>query len=257
MGKIIFAGAGSGDEELITIKLQKYLAIADVIITDRLVNQSIIYSHASANAIIHITGKEGFNNTSTPQEEINLLIVNYAKTGKLVLRLKGGDVAFFSNILDELTAAETHGIPYEIIPGITAASGASAYTGIPLTARNHSQAVHFIYFNSATAFTEAYWKLLATASQTLVIYMGASRLSALTENLLHAGIKKEQLIAIIENASTPQQIVHISTIFEVNEKMVHKKIHRPALIIIGDVVQLHHRFNWFAGGKMGSVFATL
>jgi siroheme synthase len=134
-GRVILAGAGPGDAELITVKLQKRLAEADVIITDRLVNHDIVSTHARKDATVLLAGKQGYNNNSYSQDEVTALIVEYAQQGKTVLRLKGGDIAFFSNVLDELLALADKNIPYEIIPGVTAASGASAYAGIPLTAR--------------------------------------------------------------------------------------------------------------------------
>ncbi|HEX7845774.1 MAG TPA: SAM-dependent methyltransferase, partial [Chitinophagaceae bacterium] len=132
IGKVILAGAGPGDPELITLKLQKNLAIADVIITDRLVNPLIIEENAKPGAEVILAGKQGYNDASATREQINALMTTHALLGKTVLRLKGGDVAFFSNVLDELITLKQHNIPFEIIPGITAASGASAYAAIPL-----------------------------------------------------------------------------------------------------------------------------
>src|SRR5215831_10236075 len=137
-GKVVIAGAGPGDAELITIKLQKRLKEAEVIITDRLVNPAIIEENAKKDVEVIFTGKQGYHDGSVSQEEINKLIVQHALAGKKVLRLKGGDVAFFSNVLDELRCLTVNEIEFEIIPGITAASGASAYAGIPLTARGFS-----------------------------------------------------------------------------------------------------------------------
>ncbi len=130
-GKVILAGAGPGDPELITLKLQQRLAVADVIIVDRLVNPEIIDRFADKNALTLMTGKQGYHDGSVAQDDINKLMVGHARNGKTVLRLKGGDVAFYSNVLDELLSLHEHEIPFEIIPGITAGSGASAYTGIP------------------------------------------------------------------------------------------------------------------------------
>ena len=146
-GFVTLAGAGPGDAELITLKLQKRLTEAEVIITDRLVNPDIISSHARKDALILFAGKQGYNENSFSQEEVTALIIEHATQGKRVLRLKGGDVAFFSNVLDELYALVKEDIAFEIIPGITAASGASAYAGIPLTARTHSQGVQILTYN--------------------------------------------------------------------------------------------------------------
>jgi len=158
--KVIIAGAGPGDAELITLKLQKRLSTADVIITDRLVNPEIISIHANKEALILFAGKKGFDENSFSQDEVTALIIEHARQGKTVLRLKGGDVAFFSNVLDELQALIENNIPFEIIPGITAASGASAYSGIPLTARGYALAVQFLTFNPNSQYSTEKWKSL-------------------------------------------------------------------------------------------------
>lgn len=132
-GKVILAGAGPGDPDLITVKAANYLQQADVVLTDRLVSKVILQRYVRPAARIIEVGKQCRRGVSTPQETINELIVEYAKEGKLVVRLKGGDVAFFSNVLDELEVLVTNKISYEIVPGVTAASGASAYAGIPLS----------------------------------------------------------------------------------------------------------------------------
>src|SRR5688572_22832735 len=178
-GKVIIAGAGPGDVDLITVKLQRCLGSAEVIIVDRLVNPAIIDQYADANALVLMTGKQGFHDGSVAQEDINKLLVGHAKNGKTVLRLKGGDVAIYSNVLEELQALSEHGIPYEIIPGITAASGASAYAGIPLTARGYAKGVQFITFNPCSFYTPEKWKSLATSQDTLVFYMASKSLGAL------------------------------------------------------------------------------
>src|SRR5262245_45630785 len=143
IGTVTLAGAGPGDVDLITVKLQKRLSEADVIIVDRLVNSSIIELYARKDVEIVFAGKQGYSDASSLQQEISDAIVGHAKQGKKVMRLKGGDIAFFSNVLDELIALKNNNIPFEIIPGITAASGASAFAGIPLTARGYSQSVQF------------------------------------------------------------------------------------------------------------------
>src|SRR5688572_2431013 len=177
-GKVILAGAGPGDAELITVKLQKRLAEADVILVDRLVNPLIIEMYARQDVLTLMTGKQGYHDGSVAQEDINKLIVGHAKNGKTVLRLKGGDVAFFSNVLDELIALQENEIPFEIIPGITAASGVSAYTGIPLTARGYAKGVQFITFNPCSHYTPEKWKTWAASNDTLVFYMAAGNLSS-------------------------------------------------------------------------------
>src|SRR6185437_1845076 len=141
IGKVIFAGAGPGDPELLTVKALRWLNRADVVIADRLVSPEILRDYIPPDALLIPVGKQSHHADSTPQSVIDHLLVEHALQGKLVVRLKGGDVSIFSNILDELTALTSHRIPYELVPGVTAALGAAAYAGIPLTARGFSTAV--------------------------------------------------------------------------------------------------------------------
>ncbi|MEQ1799018.1 MAG: uroporphyrinogen-III C-methyltransferase [Lacibacter sp.] len=256
-GKVILAGAGPGDAELITVKLQKRLAEADVIIVDRLVNPEIIDAHAAKDALIVLAGKQGYNEASLLQEDVTALILEYALNGKTVVRLKGGDVAFFSNVLDELKALHENQIPFEIIPGITAASGASAYAGIPLTARDYSQAVQFITFNPNSFYSTEKWKALANTNDTLVFYMAAKNITDLTELLLRFSRQPLTPLAVIEQATTTHQKVHITTLKECAADFAGKQFSSPSLIIVGDVVKLHQDFKWFAGNEAGSVFKKL
>ncbi len=257
IGKVILAGAGPGDADLITVKLQKRLTEADVIITDRLVNPMIIKVHARQDAEIIQAGKQGYNDASISQEEINELIVAYAKKGKTVLRLKGGDVAFFSNVLDELQSLAANNIEFEIIPGITAASGASAYAGIPLTARGFSQAVQFLTFNPNSYYSPDTWKKIATSNETLVFYMAAKNIIDLSELLLRFSRKPYTPLAIIEQATTIHQQVHISTLKDCSKDFSEKNFSSPSLVIIGNVVNLYKQFNWYMAVEAGTVFQNL
>jgi uroporphyrin-III C-methyltransferase len=256
-GEVILAGAGPGDAELITLKLQKRLAEADVIITDRLVNPEIISAHAKKDALVIQAGKQGYNDASYTQEEVNQLIVEHAKQGKKVVRLKGGDVAFFSNVLDELQVITRNNIPFEIIPGITAASGASAYAGVPLTAREYSQGVQFITFNPNSHYSPDKWKQLANTSETLVFYMASKNISELSELLLRYSRKPQTPIAVIEQATTVHQQAHISTLKNCIADFTGKTFSSPSLVIVGEVVKLHEQFSWFNAAEEGSVFREL
>ncbi len=255
--KVILAGAGPGDPELITLKLQKRLQEADVIITDRLVNPSIISSHAKKDAVVLFAGKQGYNDESIAQETINQLIVENALAGKTVLRLKGGDVAFFSNVLDELIALQQQDISFEIVPGITAASGASAYSGIPLTARGFAQGVQFIAFNPNHSLTEDHWKSIAASPDTLVFYMAAKNIIELANSLIRFGMQPIKPIAVIEQATTIHQHIHISTVEKCAREFFDKTFSSPSLIIIGEVVELHEKFKWFNSEPAGTVFQPL
>jgi len=253
-GKVILAGAGPGDTDLITVKLSKALKYADVIITDRLVNPAIIEHYANKNAVIILTGKQGRSDASITMKEINLLITTYALQGKNVLRLKGGDVAFFSNVLDELQNLVKYKIPYEIIPGITAATGASAYAGIPLTARGYSQGVQFLTYYIEDQFNTYKWEHLAATSDTLVFYMSASHAIDIATKMLLHGAREDTALAVIEQATTPHQHVHITSLYKCKTDFMGKIFSSPSLMIIGKVVQLHQSFNWFESLEEGTVF---
>lgn len=258
IGKVILAGAGPGDPELITVKLQKRLASADVIITDRLVNPAILKEHVRRDAEVILAGKQGYNDASATREQINALMTTHALLGKTVLRLKGGDVAFFSNVLDELITLKQHHIPFEIIPGITAASGASAYASIPLTARNHSQGVQWLTYNPNSHFTEEKWKELAQSNDTLVFYMAAKNVCDLAMKLQQYNPALDTPLAVVEQATTIYQQVHISSLKNCCVDFSGRQFSSPSLVIIGSVTTLHKEFSWFKTiGEKGSVFQEL
>jgi len=253
-GKVILAGAGPGDPDLITVKAANYLQQADVVLTDRLVSKVILQRYVRPAAQIVEVGKQCRRGVSTPQETINELIVKYATEGKLVVRLKGGDVAFFSNVLDELEVLVTNGISYEIVPGITAASGASAYAGIPLTARNHATAVRFVTYYQSTVVTEDYWKELAATTDTLVFYMSSETLDGLVNNLVAHKIAPDKKLAVIEQATTTYQQVYTCSIYEYAEKLKGRSFLSPSLIIVGKVVALQESYAWFKGSDLGEYY---
>ncbi len=242
--KVIFAGAGPGDPELITLKTVRHLKDADVIITDRLVSESILDLHANSGALILHAGKQRKKEGSTPQHIINELLVEYALQGKKVVRLKGGDVSVFSNLLDELQALNRYDIPYEIVPGITAACGAAAYAGIPLTARNHAQAVRFLTLHKNETIQPAYWKELAGTEDTLVFYMSGDNADELTNQLLAHGMNPLTSLAIIEQATTPCQKVYSTRIHQYGKEFANRTYLSPTLIIIGSVAGLHQELKW-------------
>ena len=243
-GKLIIAAAGPGDPELITYKAVQFLAKADVILTDRLVNKEILTRFASPSAIIIEVGKQNGKSGSTPQQSINEMLVYYARRYKLVVRLKGGDVSVFSNILDELETLTANHIPYEVVPGVTAALGAAAYAGIPLTARGYSTGVRLMTFYKPEVVTTDEWNELGKTKDTLVFYMSSQTLSDLTEKLSQSGMNDATPVAIIEQATTPVQHVIIQDILTCR-KETERQFMSPTLVIIGEVVKLHPRFNWF------------
>lgn len=243
-GKVILIGAGAGDPELITVKGARFLQEADVILTDRLVSPEIISYYASPSAKVIYVGKQCRRGASTPQATINELMVLYAQDNKAVVRLKGGDVSIFSNILDELETLVQHNIPYEIVPGITAALGAAAYAGMPLTARNYSTAVRFLTAYKSDVVSADYWKELAKTDDTLVFYMSSETLADVVNHLTENNIAADKGLAVVEQATTPYQQVYTSSLYDYHEKLGGKKFISPTLVIIGKIVALHQEFQW-------------
>ena len=253
-GKVILAGAGPGDPDLITVRAANYLSRADVVLTDRLVSKEIISKYVSPSAEVIEVGKQCRRGVSTPQQTINELLVKYAMQGKLVVRLKGGDVSFFSNVMDELEILVANEIAYEIVPGVTAASGAAAYAGIPLTARDHATAVRFLTYYKSTVVSEAHWKELADTEDTLVFYMSSETLDDLVNKLVAYKIDPAKQLAVIEQATTPYQQVYFSGLYDYEAKLKGREFLSPSLIIIGKVVALQEQFKWFEGSNAGEYY---
>ncbi len=253
-GKVILIGAGPGDPDLITVKAVKYLQQADVVLTDRLVSEEILSRYVPAEAEIIRVGKQCRRGLSTPQKTINELLLDYALQGKLVVRLKGGDTSIFSNILDELQTLAAHQIPYEIIPGVTAALGAAAYAGIPLTARDYATSVRILTYHKKDILTDDYWKELARTEDTLVFYMSSETLDLVVEKLTANNIVSEKLLAVVEQATTPMQQVYVSNLYQYNSTLKGKQFLSPSLVIIGKVVALYNQFEWFKATNSGEYY---
>lgn len=243
-GKVILAAAGPGDPELVTLKTVRWLQQADVVLTDRLVSNAILQEHVSSKAEIIYVGKQCRRGISTSQKTINQLLVQYALEGKLVVRLKGGDVSIFSNIMDELETLVANNIPYEIVPGVTAALGAAAYAGIPLTARGYSTAVRFLTYYKSDVVSEDYWKDLAKTDDTLVLYMSSETLNTVVEKLTQYNIAADKLLAVAGQATTPLQNIQVCNLYEYNTTLKLQSFLSPSLVIIGKVVALHRQFAW-------------
>lgn len=242
--KVIFAGAGPGDPELVTVKTVRHLQQADVVITDRLVSHAILDTYVNKKAFVLHAGKQRQRQGSTPQHIINELLVEYALQGKKVVRLKGGDVSIFSNLLDELQALQKYDIPYEIIPGVTAACGAAASAGIPLTARNHAQGLRILTLHKSEMIKPSYWKELATTKDTLVFYMSGDTTDELVKQLVENGIHPDTSIAVIEQATTPFQKVFSSRIHIYENLYKNRQYISPTLVIVGKVAGLHEELKW-------------
>jgi uroporphyrin-III C-methyltransferase len=244
-GKVILAGAGPGDPDLISVKALKYLQTADVVLTDRLVSPELIKDNVRKDAIVIYVGKQCSKGIHTPQGEINDLILEFALQNKLVLRLKGGDASLFSNILDELEVVKTNNIPFEIIPGISAAFGAAAYTGIPLTAREHSRGLRLLTLYDLALIKPTQWNDWATTEDTLVFYMSGQKSIQLVNNLLLNNIDSNKGIAVIQQATTPFQKTTVFSFEALKTKKLPDFEYVPTILIVGNVVNLHQHYNWY------------
>ena len=254
IGKVILAGAGPGDPELLTLKTLRYLQLADVVVADRLVSPEILTAYTRPDALIIPVGKQCHNNASTPQPVISQLLVTHALEGRLVVRLKGGDVSIFSNVLDELETLASHGIPYELVPGVTAALGAAAYAGIPLTARGYATAVRFLTSYQPEAGDEAYWHELAHTPDTLVFYMSSAPLDELIRRLVEKGIADDRWVAVVEQATTPFQKVSSWPVHHYLSAAAGSQYASPTLVILGRVAALHSSFQWLANSRSRELY---
>ena len=253
-GKVILAAAGPGDPDLITVKAARYLAEADVVLADRLVSEAILLQYAGSRAEIIRVGKQGHSGASTSQQTINRLMIEHARAGKLVVRLKGGDVSVFSNIFDELSGLQAAQIPYEIVPGVTAALGAAAFAGIPLTARGYAAGIRLLTFYKTDIIRPEYWKELAQTDDTLVFYMSADMLDQAVELLMQNNIGEDKSLAIIEQATTPLQQVTVAGFAEYTRQLKGHAFLSPTLVIIGRVATLHERFRWMQNSNSSEYY---
>ncbi len=228
-GKVALIGAGPGDPELLTLKAVRHLHHADVILTDRLVNEEIYRMHAPQAVVIPV-GKQCRKNKSTPQATINELMVFHANAGRYVVRLKGGDVSVFSNIADELETLVLHEIPYEIVPGITAALGVAASLGVPLTARGLSRGIRLLTFYNEAAIAPGEWENLAATDDTLVFYMSGETSLELAARLLAFGKNPDTPILLAEQATTPLEVVTSSTLIKCRAEWKDRSFLSPAKV---------------------------
>lgn len=243
VGEVYLVGAGPGDPDLLTLKALRLMHKADVVLYDRLVSDAIMARIRPDADRIHV-GKEQANH-SVPQESINHLLVHYAKLGKRVLRLKGGDPFIFGRGGEEIETLAQESIPFQVVPGITAASGCAAYAGIPLTHRDHSQSVRFLTGHLKDGSSDLDWPTLAKEQQTLVFYMGLTGLSHICACLIEYGMSSVTPVALIQKGTTPQQRVISGTLASIVELVAAEQIQAPTLIIVGEVVKLRNRLSWF------------
>jgi len=244
IGFVSLVGAGPGDAELLTIKALRLLQAADVVIYDRLVSADIlelIPAGVSRMSVAKSAGKH-----CVPQDQINEIIVKLAKAGRRIVRLKGGDPYMFGRGGEEVLALKKHQIPFEVVPGITSASGCSAYSGIPLTHRGMSRRVQFItgHFNNDEPL-DLNWQSIADPDSTLVIYMGLANLPLIVSSLIAAGLPATTPAAAIQNGTTAKQRRVIAALDQLDEVIQKNQMQAPVMIIIGEVVTLADELDWF------------
>jgi uroporphyrin-III C-methyltransferase/precorrin-2 dehydrogenase/sirohydrochlorin ferrochelatase len=242
-GEVFLVGAGPGDPELLTLRALHLIQKADVCIYDNLVSKEIL-ELVRRDAHMIYAGKLR-NNHTIEQKEINQLLVNYAKKGLRVLRLKGGDPFMFGRGGEEISELMTQKIKFQVVPGITAASGVSAYAGIPLTHRDYSQSCIFITGHEKNGKLNINWSNLIHENQTIVIYMGLNSLPIIVQNLIDSGMRKNMPIALVQEGTTEKQKVMVSSISRVTSKTLKSNIQSPVIIIIGEVVKLRKTIKWF------------
>jgi len=243
LGEVYLVGAGPGDPDLLTFKALRLMQQADVVLFDRLVSEPILEMCRRDAEFVNV-GKARSNHT-VPQDGINQLLVDYAKKGHRVLRLKGGDPFIFGRGGEEIETLAENGVPFQVVPGITAAAGCSSYAGIPLTHRDYAQSVRFVTGHLKDDSTDLPWSELAYLNQTIVFYMGLMGLPTICKELINHGMPEDMPIALVQKGTTPDQKVVIATLSTMEETVKKQEVVAPTLIIVGKVVSLHDKLKWF------------
>lgn len=242
-GEVWLVGAGPGDPDLLTFRALRLMQQADVVLYDRLVSPEILeLTRRDADRLY--VGKARSDH-AVPQEKINQLLLELALEGKNVLRLKGGDPFIFGRGGEEISLLAESGVNFQIVPGITAASGCATYAGIPLTHRDHAQSCLFVTGHLKDNTVDLNWPLLATPNQTVVVYMGLIGLPVICERLIAHGVAPSMPIALIEQGTTRDQKVYTGTLATMPDLIANQEVKAPTLIIIGSVVSLHDQLAWF------------
>lgn len=242
--KVYLVGAGPGDAELITVKGLRCLRRADVVLYDKLTNPELLQEVPEGCELIYVGKVRG--NHHLPQEEINRLLVEKARLGGVVVRLKGGDPYVFGRGGEEGQCLEAAGISFEVVPGISAGFAAAAYAGIPLTHRNHTSSVSLVTGHCRVGpRPDLDWDALAKGNGTLVFYMGLANIETICRELIAHGRAAETPLAVISNATTDRQLTLISTLAAAPQQVEEERILTPAVIVIGEVVALRDQLRWF------------
>ncbi len=242
-GSVALVGAGPGDPGLLTLHALRALQDADVVLHDRLVSREVL-ALARREADCIEVGKSGQGH-SVAQGQINALMVEHARAGRRVVRLKGGDPFVFGRGGEELEYLKAHGVRFEVVPGITAALACAAYAGIPLTHREHAGSVRLVTAHCRDSLDQTDWRGLAGGRETLAVYMGVAMLPLLRAQLLRHGRSPTTPVAFIENGSRPEQRVLLGTLAEVESLAAREQVRSPALLIVGEVAALALELHWF------------
>jgi uroporphyrin-III C-methyltransferase/precorrin-2 dehydrogenase/sirohydrochlorin ferrochelatase len=250
-GSVVLVGAGPGDPGLLTLRGLRALNEADVILYDRLVSAEVL-ALARRDAERIEVGKEAGSHHVT-QQRIHELLIEHARAGRRVVRLKGGDPFVFGRGGEELEALRAAGILFEVVPGITAALACAAYAGIPLTHRDHAQSVHIATAHCRGTNDSLDWRSLAREKQTLVLYMGVGELEAVRGNLIAHGRSPSTPFALVENGSRPEQRVVVGRLGDLPEVARHHAVRSPSLLLVGEVTALAAKLQWFGGAVLGKV----
>jgi uroporphyrin-III C-methyltransferase/precorrin-2 dehydrogenase/sirohydrochlorin ferrochelatase len=246
-GEVYLAGGGPGDPDLLTFKALRLMQQADIVLYDRLVSESVLNLVRRDAERVYV-GKRR-DDHAVPQQNINQLLVDYAKQGLRVLRLKGGDPFIFGRGGEEIELLAENNIPFQVVPGITAASGCSAYSGIPLTHRHHAQSVRFLTGHTKNKRLDLDWTSLLDNQQTLVFYMGLVSLEEICRELIAHGRDKDTPAALIEKGTTVNQRVIVGSISTLPDKVKSAEVRAPTLLIIGSVVLIHKELSWYSTNK--------
>ncbi|PSF11320.1 uroporphyrinogen-III C-methyltransferase [Marinobacter shengliensis] len=241
-GEVALVGAGPGDPELLTLKAWRLIQSADVILYDRLVSPEIISLIPENVEMVHV-GKQRSNHT-LPQDQINQRLVELAREGHKVVRLKGGDPFIFGRGGEEIETLAAAGVRFQVVPGITAASGCAAYAGIPLTHRDHAQSVRFITGHLKNDTCDLPWSDFVQNNQTLVFYMGLVGLPIICRELIGHGMTPDMPVALVSKGTTADQKVVVGTLSDIVGKVENSGVQAPTLVIIGQVVGLRSRLDW-------------